>query len=61
MDHYGDRPPNLSEQAALSQLLASKDLYGSEPQNLADYDLSKLKVGKGHTVPQDAGFSPPPG
>eukprot|EP00974_Lingulodinium_polyedra_P014527 1406473-Lingulodinium_polyedra.AAC.1 len=49
----GPPPKDLDELSALSELLASKDFYSEVPHNLADYDLSKLRVCKGDVVPKD--------
>ena len=43
--HRGGRcPTDLSPQAALKELLQAKDLYSQEPQHLAPYDPSLLKI-----------------
>ena len=43
--HRGSRcPTDLSPQAALKELLQAKDLYSQEPQHVAPYDPSLLKI-----------------
>ena len=49
---YGPPPADLSPEQAFSELVASKGLYSLEPQNLAAYDLGKLRVAKGDVVPK---------
>ena len=51
---YGDPPPDFEPESCLRQLLLSKDLYSQEPQNLAPYSESKLRVLKGDSFPKDA-------
>ena len=51
---YGDPPPDFEPEFCLRQLLFSKDLYSQEPQNLAPYCESKLRVLKGDSFPKEA-------
>ena len=51
---YGRCPEGLSRSAALSELLAARDLYSQEPQNLARYDPALLRVAAGSVEPKDA-------
>ena len=57
---YGSQPSEFEPEECLRQLLQSKDLYSQEPQNIASYCFSKLKVLKGHSVPKDACALLPP-
>ena len=36
------------------ELLATRDLYGQTPRNLASYDVNKLKIAKGNLIPRRA-------
>ena len=47
---YGPPPKDISTEKAFSELVASKGLYSLEPQNLASYDVRKLRVAKGDVV-----------
>ena len=49
---YGGPPASYSPEAAFSDLVSSKGLYSLEPQNLASFDISKLRVAKGDVVPK---------
>ena len=57
---YGPPPQDLDESRALAELTASRDLYSQEPQNLAEYDIHKLKICKSGTVAKDAKALLPP-
>ncbi|CAK0858852.1 unnamed protein product [Prorocentrum cordatum] len=57
---YGPPPRDLDEDGALAELLASRDLYSQEPKNLAEYDISKLKICRSGTVAKDAKTLLPP-
>ncbi|CAK0797517.1 unnamed protein product [Prorocentrum cordatum] len=53
-------PPGLTAEGAARESLASKGLYCQGPQNLAPFDLTKLKVAKGRARPRSvANFLPP--
>ena len=41
---YGPPPRDLDDDGALAELLAARDLYSQEPKNLAEYDITKLKI-----------------
>ena len=47
-------PIDLSPSAALQELLRAKDLYSQEPQHLASFDASKLKILDAPAQPRDA-------
>ena len=49
---YEQAPAGLTPERAFSELVASKGLYSLEPQNLAAFDLGKLRVAKGDVVPK---------
>jgi len=51
---HGRRPDGLNGKRALQELLATQDLYGQDPQHLARYDLSRLKVARGSVSPKPA-------
>jgi len=53
VDAYGAPPPDLNPELALAELLSSTDFYNHEPQNLAKFDIQKLRVAKGDVVPKD--------
>ena len=49
------RPPvDLSPSSALKELLQAKDLYSQEPQHLASYDPSRLKILQARARPREA-------
>ena len=50
----GQPPLDLSPSAALSELLQAKDLYSQEPQHLATYDPSLLKIFSAPAQPREA-------
>ena len=50
----GQPPPDLSPSAALAELLQAKDLYSQEPQHLASYDPSLLKILSASAQPREA-------
>jgi hypothetical protein len=60
IDALGDPPGELTPAGALSDMLASRDLYSQEPANLAVYDSAKLRVTKGDVHPKDARDLLPP-
>ncbi len=60
MAAVGGCPPEFTEEGAVRELLASKDLYCQEPKNLATYDINKLKVAKGRAVPRSVTTFLPP-
>ena len=49
---YEQAPVGYTPEQAFSDLVASKGLYSLEPQNLAAFDLGKLRVAKGDVVPK---------
>ena len=50
----GEPPAELTEREAFSALLAATGLYCLEPQNVATYDVDKLRVANGDVVPKRA-------
>ena len=56
----GPCPDDLSPQKALQELLKSKDLYSQEPQHLAEYDPSRLKILRTIAQPLPANTLLPP-
>ena len=51
---YGEPSESLRPVAAFAELLAAKGLYALEPQNLARFELSHLRVAKEDVVPKRA-------
>ena len=60
VSQVGRQPNDLTESLAFNELMKCRDLYSMEPQNLAAFDLSKLKVAKGSVRPRDAKLLLPP-
>jgi len=50
----GPPPPGLTPAGAMTEITASRDLYGDTPAHLAAYEPSKLRVTKGDVQPKDA-------
>ena len=55
MQCYGPPPDGLDEKRAVTELLASRSLYGQEPCNLATFDFEKLKIARGNVRPRHPG------
>ena len=60
VQQYGDPDWDLTARKAFESLVASKDLYSQCPQNLAKFDLDRLKVSAGGIVPVDLCSRLPP-